>query len=62
VVLISRDYLAGTLGEVVIGEKAGGSGSERITIFDLTGLAIQDLAIAKTAMQNGRKMSCRFRK
>lgn len=37
--------IAGTLGEVVIG-KIGRSSPEAITIFDSTGLAIQDLAIA----------------
>ena len=31
-----------------------------ITIFDSTGLAIQDLAIAKIAMQHGRKIELPF--
>ena len=50
--LFSPDKIAGTLGEVVIGN-AGRKGSGAITIFDSTGLAIQDLAIAKIAMQHG---------
>ena len=37
--------IAGTLGEVVIG-KRGRSSPDAVTIFDSTGLAIQDLAIA----------------
>ena len=44
--------IAGTLGEVVTGQK-GRSSPDAITIFDSTGLAIQDLAIAALAIQNG---------
>ncbi len=41
--------IAGTLGEVVIGKKSRSS-PDAITIFDSTGLAIQDLAIAALAV------------
>jgi alanine dehydrogenase len=51
--------LAGTLGEVVIGKKRRRD-AEAITVFDSTGLAIQDLAIAKIAMQHGRKIELPF--
>jgi alanine dehydrogenase len=51
--------IAGTLGEVVIGKKKR-AGPDTITIFDSTGLAIQDLAIAKIAMQHGRKVELPF--
>jgi len=51
--------IAGTLGEVVIGKKKR-TGAGTITIFDSTGLAIQDLAIAKIAMQHGRKTELMF--
>jgi len=44
--------IAGTLGEVVIGKK-GRSSPEAITVFDSTGLAIQDIAIATLVMQKG---------
>ena len=57
--LYRADEIAGTLGEVVIGKKQR-SGAETITIFDSTGLAIQDLAIAKIAMQHGRKIELPF--
>ena len=43
--LYDAGMIAGTLGEVVIGKK-GRSSPDAITIFDSTGLAIQDLAIA----------------
>ena len=57
--LYRADEIAGTLGEVVIGNKRR-SGPDTITIFDSTGLAIQDLAIAKIAMQHGRKIELPF--
>jgi alanine dehydrogenase len=57
--LYRADEIAGTLGEVVIGKKQR-SGPDAITIFDSTGLAIQDLAIAKIAMQHGRKIELSF--
>ncbi|ABN56937.1 MULTISPECIES: ornithine cyclodeaminase family protein [Methanoculleus] len=44
--------IAGTLGEVVIGKK-GRSSPDAITIFDSTGLAIQDLAIAALVLRDG---------
>jgi alanine dehydrogenase len=50
--LFTEENIAGTLGEVVIGRKKRRR-PEEITIFDSTGLAIQDLAIAKIAMIHG---------
>lgn len=50
--LFTEKNIAGTLGEVVIGRKKRRH-PEEITIFDSTGLAIQDLAIAKIAMMHG---------
>ncbi len=44
--------IAGTLGEVVIGKK-GRSSPNAITVFDSTGLAIQDIVIATLAVQEG---------
>ena len=50
--LFSKEKIAGTLGEIVLGKK-GRKRQDEITIFDSTGLAIQDLAIAKIAMMHG---------
>ncbi|MCK9297467.1 MAG: ornithine cyclodeaminase family protein [Methanoculleus sp.] len=44
--------IAGTLGEVVVGKK-GRSSPDAITVFDSTGLAIQDLAIAALVLRDG---------
>lgn len=43
------DQVAGTLGEVVLGRNGRRSEAE-VTVFDSTGLAIQDLAIARVAL------------
>ena len=50
--LFYKENIASTLGEVVIGREKRKC-PEEITIFDATGLAIQDLAIAKIAMLHG---------
>lgn len=42
----SRDQVHGTLGEVVNGAIPGRENVEQITVFDSTGLAIQDMAVA----------------
>jgi ornithine cyclodeaminase/alanine dehydrogenase-like protein (mu-crystallin family) len=47
----------GQLGDVLVGEAEGRRSAEEITLFDSTGLAIQDLAIAAAALdawRNGR--------
>ena len=50
--LFTAGEIRGTLGEVVIGMKQRES-PDQVTIFDSTGLAIQDLAIAAIAMRKG---------
>ncbi|MDP2796095.1 MAG: ornithine cyclodeaminase family protein [Methanoregula sp.] len=57
--IFTPEEIAGTLGEVVIGMKKRES-ADQITIFDSTGLAIQDLAIARIAMRNGRAIDLPF--
>jgi len=57
--LYSPDQIAGTLGEVVLGKKERTT-DEEITVFDSTGLAIQDLAIAVIAMKSGNFINLRF--
>jgi ornithine cyclodeaminase/alanine dehydrogenase len=45
---MTRSELAGTLGQVIIGSVAARpAGADTITIFDSTGLAVQDLALAR---------------
>ncbi len=48
----SIDRIAGTLGDVVIG-RGGRHSDNEVTVFDSTGLAVQDLAIAGVALRTG---------
>lgn len=55
---LRREQIAGTLGEVVAGLKEGRRANEQITVFDSTGLAVQDVAVARlvteAALREGR--------
>jgi alanine dehydrogenase len=44
--LLTKEKLAGTIGEVIAGMKPGRENDEEVTIFDSTGLSIQDMAVA----------------
>jgi alanine dehydrogenase len=44
------------LGSVLAGEAEGRRGDEEATVFDSTGLAIQDLAIALAAMERADEL------
>ena len=57
--IFSPGKIAGTLGDVVLGRKKRAN-SEQITVFDSTGLAIQDLAIAAIAMKRGEFLELEF--
>jgi ornithine cyclodeaminase/alanine dehydrogenase-like protein (mu-crystallin family) len=50
---VTRDRVT-ALGAVLAGEAAGRSGPEAVTLFDSTGLAIQDLAVAAAALDAAR--------
>lgn len=45
--IISRDHIWAEIGEILLGQKTGRENSQEITLFDSTGLAIQDLALAQ---------------
>jgi alanine dehydrogenase len=45
--IIVRENICGTIGEVITGALAGRQNSREITIFDSTGLAVQDIMCAK---------------
>ncbi len=53
--IISLDDIHATIGEVIAGLKPGREKDEEITIFDSTGLAIQDVAVAKIVYENAVK-------
>jgi ornithine cyclodeaminase/alanine dehydrogenase-like protein (mu-crystallin family) len=54
--LLQREDV-GMLGDVLAGTAAGRSSDDEITAFDSTGLAIQDLAIAKAALERAERLS-----
>ncbi len=51
---LSRDDITGTLGEVIAGSLAGRVAASDITVFDSTGLAVQDLALARVVYERAR--------
>lgn len=53
--LLRPEQIAGTLGEVVAGKIPGRRQPEEITIFDSTGLVIQDLALAYAVWQRAKE-------
>jgi ornithine cyclodeaminase/alanine dehydrogenase-like protein (mu-crystallin family) len=53
--VLSRDDVA-ELGDVLLGTAEGRRSDRDITIFDSTGLAIQDLAIALAAMERAEDL------
>lgn len=47
--------LAGEIGEVILGEKAGRTSDAEITVFDSTGIALQDIASAAIILKGCEK-------
>ncbi|MDO8747939.1 MAG: alanine dehydrogenase [Candidatus Omnitrophota bacterium] len=52
---ITRKNIHADLGEIITGKKQGRKSREEITVFDSTGLAILDVAMAHYAYQQARK-------
>ena len=48
---IAPEDIAGELGEVIAGKVAGRENDEQITVFDTSGIAVQDLATSKIAYE-----------
>lgn len=53
--LIKKSDIAGTLGEVIVGLIKGRQKEEEITVFDSTGLAIQDMATARIVYEKAKQ-------
>jgi len=58
--IITRKDIHATLGEVLIGKKKGRVSQKEITIFDSTGLAIQDVAVASLVYKRALKNKLGF--
>jgi len=53
--LLAREDIYGELGEVIIGAKPGRSSEEEITIFDSTGLSLQDVSVAVSGYRKAKR-------
>jgi alanine dehydrogenase len=53
----SQEQLAGQLGEIVIGKKVARTSAADITIFDSTGLALQDITVARYLYAKAQKLN-----
>ena len=49
--VLSDDDIYGEIGEIVVGKKKGRTTKDGVTVFDSTGLAIQDVAAARVVYE-----------
>jgi ornithine cyclodeaminase/alanine dehydrogenase-like protein (mu-crystallin family) len=56
--LYSPSEIYATLGEIIAGNKPGRKDTRTITIFDSTGIAIEDVAIAKYIYEKAKQGNC----
>jgi alanine dehydrogenase len=50
--IITQNEIHGEIGEILLGNKPGRENDEEITIFDSTGMAIQDSTTAEKIYRN----------
>ncbi len=53
--LIMEEDIYGTLSEVITGRKKGRKDGKAVTIFDSTGIAIEDIAVARLIYEKARQ-------
>jgi ornithine cyclodeaminase/alanine dehydrogenase len=53
--LVTRSNVYAELGEIVAGQKTGRESQEEITIFDSTGIALQDVAAAAFVYEKAQR-------
>ncbi|WP_052322758.1 hypothetical protein [Methanotorris formicicus] len=58
---ITKENIYGEIGEIIVGKKNGREKDNEITIFDSTGLAIQDVAVAHRLYLEAQKLGIRNR-
>jgi len=59
--VLCPEDIYGTLGEIVLGMKRGRESEDEITIFDSTGLAVQDIACAHLAYSKAKSNGACFK-
>lgn len=58
--MFSVDEVYGTLSEIIVGRKQGRRDGSAITIFDSTGLAIEDIAVAKHIYEKAKREAASY--
>ena len=58
--LLKKDQIYAELGEIIAGRKKGRTDNQTITLFDSTGLAIEDIAVAKLLYNKALKTGTGF--
>jgi alanine dehydrogenase len=53
--LYSTNEVYGTLAEVIVGKKKGRADNKAITVFDSTGIAVEDIAVARLLFEKARQ-------
>ncbi len=53
--IFKAEYIRGTLADIILGRKPGRAGNADITVFDSTGIAIEDIATAKLLFEKARQ-------
>jgi len=53
--IITKENIHGEIGEILLGKKPGRENDDEITIFDSTGMAIQDNTTAYRIYQNAKE-------
>lgn len=54
--VISKEHVQAELGEVIVGQIAGRTSPEDITFFKSVGMAVQDVAVARVALERARAL------
>ena len=52
--LYKKEQIYAALGEIILGNKPGRTNNEMITVFDSTGLAIEDIAVGRDGLSKGQ--------
>jgi ornithine cyclodeaminase/alanine dehydrogenase-like protein (mu-crystallin family) len=56
--VLTREDVHGELGELLCGRVEGRRGEDEIFVFDSTGTALQDVAVASIAFERAKERNC----
>lgn len=55
--ILNKEDIAGEIGDIIAGKIKGRENDDQITVYDATGIALLDLAAAKLALDEAKKLS-----